>query len=90
MGLMRRLAGCCAQGKYLDLERVVLWYREPGEGGHGWTLGEEDALKEAFREVGVQFRCCLMSGGRRGRLTGGGCLMRSFRGRGESNEGTVG
>jgi hypothetical protein len=32
MGLMRRLAECCAQGKYFDLERVVLWCREAGRG----------------------------------------------------------
>jgi hypothetical protein len=81
MGLMRRLAGCCAQGKYLDLERVVLWCREPGEGGHGWTLGEEDALKEAFREVGVQFRCLPYERWPEGKVDGWRMLDKEFQGK---------
>jgi hypothetical protein len=57
VGFMRRLAGCCAKGKYLDLERVVLWSRKSGEGGPGWSVGEVDAMREMLREVGVQFTC---------------------------------
>jgi hypothetical protein len=57
MGLMRRLAGCCAQEKYFDLGRVVPWCRESWEGVHGWSLGEKDAVKETFREAGVHYTC---------------------------------
>jgi hypothetical protein len=53
--LLKCLARCCAQGKYFDLERVVLWSRKPGEGGSSRSVWEEDAMKEMFREVGVQF-----------------------------------
>jgi hypothetical protein len=58
------------------------------EGGHGWTLEEEDALKEAFREVGVQFRCLPYEQWPEGKIDGWR-MMRSFWGKGESNEGAV-
>jgi hypothetical protein len=54
-GVMKRFAGCCAQGIYPALKHVVLWCQGWGDKRYGWSAEVQEEVKAMFLGAGVAF-----------------------------------